>query len=60
VARVDFSEDLPPGSFTLRLDYGAAFNRNLAGLFKVEEQGEAYVLAKSESIQARKFLPGFD
>jgi len=60
VARVDFSEQVPPGSFTLRLDYGAEFNRNLAGLFKVEEQGEAYVLAKSESIQARKFLPGFD
>ena len=27
---------------------------------RVVEQGESYALAKSESIQARKFLPGFD
>ncbi len=60
VARVRFAEKVPAGTLTLHVDYGAAFNRNLAGLFKVEEQGDAYVLAKSESIQARKFLPGFD
>lgn len=60
VALVRFADELPAGVFTLRLEYNAAFNRNLAGLFKVEEQGEAYVLAKSESIQARRFLPGFD
>jgi aminopeptidase N len=60
VSRVAFADELPAGTFTLRLQYRASFNRNLAGLFKVEEQGESYVLAKSESIQARKFLPGFD
>ncbi|MCW8127371.1 M1 family metallopeptidase [Microbulbifer halophilus] len=60
VSRVDFAEPLPAGEFTLRFDYSAAFDRNLAGLFKVEEQGDAYALAKSESIQARKYLPGFD
>ena len=60
VVNISFADELPAGAFILRLQYGAAFNRNLAGLFKVEEQGEAYVLAKSESIQARKYLPGFD
>ncbi|KUJ83706.1 peptidase M1 [Microbulbifer flavimaris] len=60
VARVSFAEPLPEGAFTLRMDYSAPFDRNLAGLFKVEEQGNAYALAKSESIQARKYLPGFD
>ncbi|WP_091387411.1 M1 family metallopeptidase [Microbulbifer marinus] len=60
VARVSFAEQLPAGTFTLHIDYSAAFDRNLAGLFKVEEQGNAYALAKSESIQARKYLPGFD
>ncbi|WP_323846554.1 M1 family metallopeptidase [Microbulbifer magnicolonia] len=60
VARVGFAEKLPAGSFTLHIDYSAAFDRNLAGLFKVEEKGDAYALAKSESIQARKYLPGFD
>ena len=60
VAKVSFAAELPAGTFTLRLQYHAAFNLNLAGLFKVEEQGEFYALAKSESIQARKYLPGFD
>lgn len=60
VSKVTFVDELPAGTFTLRLQYRASFNRNLAGLFKVEEQGESYALAKSESIQARKFLPGFD
>ncbi|WP_226649154.1 M1 family metallopeptidase [Microbulbifer variabilis] len=60
VAMVEFAETLPAGSFTLQIDYAADFDRNLAGLFKVEEQGNAYALAKSESIQARKYLPGFD
>lgn len=60
VSRVGFAEQLPAGEFTLRFEYSAAYDRNLAGLFKVEEQGDAYALAKSESIQARKYLPGFD
>ncbi|MEO0424046.1 MAG: M1 family aminopeptidase [Pseudomonadota bacterium] len=61
VARIDI-EGAPvgPGEVTLILDYDAPFDRNLAGLFAVEEQGEYYALAKSESIQARKYLPGFD
>jgi len=60
VAQVLFDQALPAGPFTLKMDYSAAFDRNLAGLFKVEEKGDAYVLAKSESIQARKYLPSFD
>ncbi|WP_066959388.1 M1 family metallopeptidase [Microbulbifer sp. Q7] len=60
VVRIDFDEQVPAGTITLRIQYRAPFDKNLAGLFKVEEQGEAYALAKSESIQARRFLPGFD
>ena len=60
VSVVLFDEALPAGEVTLKLRYSAKFDRNLAGLFKVEEQGDAYALAKSESIQARSFLPGFD
>lgn len=51
---------LGPGEVTVALTYDAPFDRNLAGLFAVQEQGAFYALAKSESIQARKFLPGFD
>jgi alanyl aminopeptidase len=60
VSAVSFDEELPAGVVTLQLRYRSDFDRNLAGLFKVEEQGEAYALAKSESIQARSYLPGFD
>jgi len=60
VVRVDFAGGIPAGKITLRINYSAPFDKNLAGLFKVEEKGEAYALAKSESIQARRFLPGFD
>jgi alanyl aminopeptidase len=60
VAWVDFGEQLEAGPLTLVFDYTAQFDRNLSGLFKVEEQGDAYVLAKSESIQARKYMPGYD
>jgi alanyl aminopeptidase len=60
VSAICLDEELPAGNVTLNLSYSAKFDRNLAGLFKVEEQGDAYVLAKSESVQARSYLPGFD
>ena len=60
VVRVDFGGGVPAGKITLHIKYSAPFDKNLAGLFKVEEKGDAYALAKSESIQARRFLPGFD
>ncbi|MGF1605193.1 MAG: M1 family aminopeptidase [Rhodothalassiaceae bacterium] len=60
VAWVDWGTEVPSGKIVLRMAYSAPFDRNLAGLFRVVEGGEAYALAKSESIQARKYLPGFD
>ncbi|MEZ6012015.1 MAG: M1 family aminopeptidase [Hyphomonas sp.] len=60
VVWVGFPNRVHAGTVTLTVDYTAAFDVNLAGLFRVDEQGEAYALAKSESIQARRFLPGFD
>ena len=56
----DLATELEAGEITLYITYEAAFDANLAGLFRVEEQGDAYALAKSESIQARRYLPGFD
>ncbi|NQY98067.1 MAG: M1 family metallopeptidase [Henriciella sp.] len=60
VAWLDFGQTVDPGQFVVEIDYNAAFDANLSGLFKVTEQGDAYALAKSESIQARRFMPGFD
>lgn len=60
VAWVDYGQSVDPGEVKLEIDYNTAFDTNLSGLFKVTEQGDAYALAKSESIQARRFMPGFD
>lgn len=60
VSRITFRKALPAGQVRVIIAYEADFDENLAGLFRVEEQGEAYALAKSESIQARRFLPSFD
>ncbi|GGB58288.1 M1 family metallopeptidase [Henriciella pelagia] len=60
VAWVGFPRRAGPGFVTVRIDYSAPFDANLAGLFRVQEQGDSYALAKSESIQARRFMPGFD
>jgi alanyl aminopeptidase len=59
-SRISFDQTYPAGQVRIIITYEADFDVNLAGLFRVEEQGEAYALAKSESIQARRFLPGFD
>jgi len=60
VSRIGFAKTYPAGQVTVTIAYDADFDVNLAGLFRVEEQGEAYALAKSESIQARRYLPSFD
>lgn len=60
VAWLDFGQMVDAGEVVVEIDYDAPFDVNLSGLFKVTEQGDAYALAKSESIQARRFMPGFD
>lgn len=60
VAWVQFPARVRQGSIRLDIAYAAPFDANLAGLFQVVEQDEAYALAKSESIQARRYLPSFD
>ena len=60
VAWLGFPRRMGPGPVSVDISYSAPFDANLAGLFRVDEQGNAYALAKSESIQARRFMPGFD
>lgn len=60
VVWVGFPRRLDARKATLTIDYAAPFNLGLAGLFKVEAQGRSYAFAKSESTEARRFLPGFD
>ena len=60
VVRIGFAKNFGPGVINIRIIYEADFDENLAGLFRVVDGDDAYALAKSESIQARRFLPGFD
>ena len=60
VAWLGFGQAVSADQVVVEIDYNAPFDANLSGLFKVTEQGDAYALAKSESIQARRFMPGFD
>ena len=60
VAWINFPRRVSAGIVRVTVDYTAPFDLNLSGMFKVDEQGNAYALAKSESIQARRFMPGFD
>ena len=60
VVWMGFGQVVDADQMVVEIDYSARFDVNLSGLFKVTEQGDAYVLAKSESIQARRFMPGFD
>lgn len=60
VVWVGFPRRLEARKVTLGVSYSAPFNASLAGLFRLESQGRFYALAKSESIEARRFLPGFD
>ena len=60
VVWVGFPRRLEARKVTLGISYSAPFNASLAGLFRLESQGRFYALAKSESIEARRFLPGFD
>lgn len=60
VAWIQFPQMMGAGEVSVAIDYSTPFDVNLSGLFKVTEQGDAYALAKSESIQARRFMPGFD
>lgn len=59
-ARVSTGDTLAAGAHVLHLEWTAPLAEDLSGLFKVHERGHHFALAKSESIQARRYMPGFD
>lgn len=48
------------GNIRLIIEYNAAFNQSLEGLYKVTESGNDYAFTQFEAISARLAFPGFD
>jgi alanyl aminopeptidase len=60
VVRVELQEVLPAGRSTLHIEYTAAFDTPLRGLYRVESDGHTYAFTQFESISARLAFPCFD
>lgn len=60
VAKLTTEQLLPAGSLTLRLEYSAPFNTSLEGLYKVDQDTDAYAFTQFESTSARLAFPSFD
>ena len=60
VARLDFDTPVPAGKATLILDFSAPYNQNLAGLYRADQNGRAYLASQMEPIDARRAFPCFD
>jgi len=60
VAVIKLPETVPAGKAALSIEYSAAFNRNLAGLYRVDQGDKSYVMTQFQVIDARRAFPGFD
>jgi cytosol alanyl aminopeptidase len=55
-----FARPLPAGPAVIEIEYDAPFADDLAGLYRVEEQGRWYAYTQFESTDARRAFPCFD
>ncbi|HTB76814.1 MAG TPA: M1 family metallopeptidase [Polyangiaceae bacterium] len=57
---LEFAKPLPAGPAVVEIAYDAPFASDLAGLYRVEEQGRWYAYTQFESTDARRAFPCFD
>jgi alanyl aminopeptidase len=60
VAELSFDGTLPAGEIEVAIDYSAAFNAKLQGLYKVKVGDDAYAVTQMEPTSARYAFPSFD
>lgn len=60
LVRIEAGRAMKPQKLILEVDYDAPFNRQLAGLYRVDSAGESYAFTQMEPIAARLCFPGFD
>jgi cytosol alanyl aminopeptidase len=59
-AALRLQRELVPGQALVRLQYDAAFNRQLEGLYRVDVGTDSYAFTQMQAISARLAFPGFD
>ncbi len=60
IAKLTSETPLPSGAATLILPYETPYNMNLNSAYKVERDGEAYIVTQFEPLGAREAFPSFD
>ncbi len=60
VSVIRFGKRLPAGQYRLVIDFNAAYDQQLDGIYKIEFEGKPYVMTQMEAISARQSFPSFD
>lgn len=60
LARIDFGDVLPKGTYRVEIAFRVKYRNDLLGLYKVKDADESYLFTQFEPVFARKMLPCFD